>query len=148
HGPGFMHFPKNPRRGYDPAYYKGLTAEKVITKWRAGRKELKFVNPSGKRNEPIDIRSYAHGAFLHLNPDFDALAKKVEAMDTPPPEPEQTVPVVNPQPDQPALPEEPAPAVEPPKPPPPEPVPNTYRVTPPPPVRRVIRGPRRNFATN
>jgi len=150
HGPGFMHFPKNPRRGYDAAYYKGLTAEKVITKWRAGRKELKFVNPSGKRNEPIDIRSYAHGAFLYLNPDFDTLAKKVEAMDAPPPEPEPTVPVVNPQPEQPVQPEEEKPAaVEPPKPePPPEPVPNTYRVTPPPPVRRVIRGPRRNFATN
>lgn len=158
-GPGCMHFPKNPRRGYDLAYFRGLTAERRLKKRVGNLTVVKFVNPSGRRNEPLDVRGYAHGAFTFLNPNFDELAKKVEALQHPPQPPPDPLPVVNPEPVTPPTegatfdPEsgkvEPAAPAEPQPPgPPPQAAPNTYRVTPPPPVRRVIRGPRRNFATN
>lgn len=73
-GPGYMHFPKNPKRGYDSDFFRQLTAEKCVTKWKAGRKTKTFINPSGRRNEALDVRICALVAKELLNPDLTAIA--------------------------------------------------------------------------
>ena len=67
-GPGYCHFP-NGERGYDELYFKGLTAEKLITTYKEGRKIQKWVlRDSGfRRNEPFDIRDYALAAVMIAN---------------------------------------------------------------------------------
>lgn len=75
-GPGYMHFPKEPKRGYDAAYYRQLTAEECTIQWKAGRKVKKFANPSGRRNEALDIRCMALAARELRNPDFASLAEQ------------------------------------------------------------------------
>lgn len=82
-GPGFMHFPKNPHRGYDLPFYRGLVAETCVTKWSAGRKMKSYVNPSKRPNEPLDIRGYAFAVKEILSPDIDSLAAKLNAMSEP-----------------------------------------------------------------
>ena len=71
-GAGYMHFPSH----YDPHYFKGLTAEKLITKYDKGfpRKEWHKIR---ERNEPLDCRVYAYAAMKILNPDFDAIQARV-----------------------------------------------------------------------
>lgn len=71
-----MHFPKDPRRGYDAAYFRQLTAEECTVAWKSGRKVKKFANPSGRRNEALDIRCMAIAARELRNPDFIALAEQ------------------------------------------------------------------------
>ena len=67
-----MHFPAH----YDPHYFKGLTAEKLITKYDKGfpRKEWHKIR---ERNEPLDCRVYAYAAMKILNPDFDAIQARL-----------------------------------------------------------------------
>lgn len=69
-GPGYCHFPKGEERGYDELYFKGLTAEKRVMRYRKGVAmyawELK--NTSFRRNEPLDIRDYATAALEIANP--------------------------------------------------------------------------------
>jgi phage terminase large subunit GpA-like protein len=76
-GPGCTHFPKNPKRGYDHEYFRQLTAESAVTRWKAGRKEIKFIKPAGRRNEALDIRCYARAALELLNPAIDKLSAKI-----------------------------------------------------------------------
>jgi phage terminase large subunit GpA-like protein len=80
-GPGYMHFPKDPKRGYDSAYFRQLTAEECTVVWKAGRKVKKFVNPSGRRNEALDIRCMALAARELRNPDFIALAEQARQIE-------------------------------------------------------------------
>lgn len=74
-GEGYCHFPKETGKGYDLAYFDGLTSEHQVTKIVNGRPtrvwELKKKNA---RNEPFDIRNYATAALELLMPiEFDAL---------------------------------------------------------------------------
>lgn len=59
-GPGYCHFPLNPI--YSERHFRGLTAEKQLTKMVAGRIKLYWENPSGRRNEQLDCRNYAYVA--------------------------------------------------------------------------------------
>ena len=56
--------------GYDENYFKMLTAEHKVTRWKGGRKverwELK--DPAQKRNEAFDVRNYATAALEISNP--------------------------------------------------------------------------------
>lgn len=56
--------------GYDENYFKMLTAEHKVTRWKSGRKverwELK--DPAQKRNEAFDVRNYATAALEISNP--------------------------------------------------------------------------------
>lgn len=72
-GPGYMHFPKT----YDEEYFRQLTAERVITKYRFGLPYRTF-DPEGRRNEALDCRVYAHAALFVLNPAYAALAAKIK----------------------------------------------------------------------
>lgn len=73
-GPNYMHFPKGEDRGYDIKWYLGLLSETEVIKgtvvhWEkiAGR----------KRNEALDCRNYARGAFKVMSIDFDAIAREL-----------------------------------------------------------------------
>lgn len=62
HPPGFCHFPTD----YPIDFFKGLTSEQIKkVKTRSGH-VYTFVNPTGKRNEPLDCRVYAMAAASHL----------------------------------------------------------------------------------
>jgi phage terminase large subunit GpA-like protein len=73
-GPGFCHFPDYPEYGEN--YFKGLTAERLITARKGGRSVLRWECPKGRRNEPLDCRTYATAARYILNPNINALAQK------------------------------------------------------------------------
>lgn len=74
-GPRFMHFPKG--RGYDEAYFKGLTSESCRTEYRKG-KPIRVWKKDRERNEPLDIRVYEMAAEEILNPNYKRLMKAVE----------------------------------------------------------------------
>jgi len=58
-GPGYCHFPRDV--GED--YFKGLTAEHVITKYRAGQVVRVWApKQEGAPNEPLDCRVYSYAA--------------------------------------------------------------------------------------
>lgn len=66
----YCHFPAAEDAGYDENYFKMLTAEHKVTRWKGGRKverwELK--DPAQKRNEAFDVRNYATAALEISNP--------------------------------------------------------------------------------
>lgn len=64
YGPGYCHFPINDN--YDEAYFKGLTVEKSVTKYKFGIPYREWHCPNGARNEPWDCRIYAYAAFKSL----------------------------------------------------------------------------------
>jgi len=78
-GPGYMHFPLNPKAGYDKDYYKQLTAEKAVIKNRGGvnYRVWEKIRP---RNEALDIRVYNHGALCFSNVNLDRLKKRIERL--------------------------------------------------------------------
>ena len=59
-GPGYCHFPL----AYDQRYFEGLTAERVRTKFVRGHAIREWFLPSGRRNEPLDIRVYSLATLL------------------------------------------------------------------------------------
>ena len=64
-GPGFCHFPMEDGRGYDEKFFKGLTSEKKVMRYKMGRPyfawELKDKGEH-RRNEALDCRNYATAA--------------------------------------------------------------------------------------
>ena len=81
-GPGFCHFPREDGRGYDEKYFKGLTSEKKVMRYKMGRPyfawELKDRGEH-RRNEALDCRNYATAAIeisgLPLKKPEDGAAK-------------------------------------------------------------------------
>ena len=68
---GYCHFPSEPERGYDEVYFRGLLSERMVIKRLRGRETVRFeVRDSKTRNEPLDCRVYAMGAYEILNPDL------------------------------------------------------------------------------
>jgi phage terminase large subunit GpA-like protein len=63
-GPGYCHFPINDN--YDEAYFKGLTIEKAVTKYKFGVPYREWWCPDGGRNEPWDCRIYAYAGFKSM----------------------------------------------------------------------------------
>lgn len=70
-GPGYMHFPSN----RDDTWFRQLTAESKVTRYKDGVAFSKFENPSKSRNEALDCRVYALCALQLLNIKWDRLAK-------------------------------------------------------------------------
>lgn len=60
-GPGYMHFP---RRICDEAYFKQLTAEKLVDRTVNGVRKRLWVNTSKGRNEVLDLTVYDYAALL------------------------------------------------------------------------------------
>jgi len=61
--PNYCHFPLEKDRGYNKDYFKGLTAERMVQRYKKGRAVWEWVLKQGiKRNEPFDLRNYARAA--------------------------------------------------------------------------------------
>ena len=83
-GPGYMHFPME----RDDEYFRQLTAEKIITKYSQGRAKRAWIK-TRTRNEALDVRVYALGAFALLNTNVNRLANKLENTRPVPVEPKE-----------------------------------------------------------
>jgi len=70
-GAGYCHFPLK----YDEEYFRQLTAEKIVTKYRRGFKKREWVL-TRSRNEALDCRVYALASLTVLNADLQMLAKQ------------------------------------------------------------------------
>jgi phage terminase large subunit GpA-like protein len=69
-GPGYMHFPSD----RDETWFRQLTAETKVTRYKNGVPFSRFENPSKARNEALDCRVYAQGALQLLNVNWKRLA--------------------------------------------------------------------------
>lgn len=70
-GPGYMHFPSD----RDETWFRQLTAETKVTRYRDGVPFARFENPSKARNEALDCRVYALAALQVMNVNWDRLAE-------------------------------------------------------------------------
>lgn len=59
-GPGCMHFPV----GLSSEYYRGLVAERLVTKYVKGYLRTFWEKEETQRNEPLDLEVYAYAAAL------------------------------------------------------------------------------------
>ena len=77
YGAGYCHFPVK----YNEEYFRQLTAEKVISKYRRGfrKREWVLMRP---RNEALDCRVYAVSAFILLNADLNTIAQRQKKFQT------------------------------------------------------------------
>ena len=73
-GAGYCHFPQ----GRSAEYFRGLTAEKAVTKFLKGFPRIEWHKTSGARNEPLDCRVYAFAALILRAPQFDKLAYRLK----------------------------------------------------------------------
>ncbi len=97
--PGYCHFPAH----YTDDYFNGLTSEKKVPQYKKGRAIKVYVpKKKGIRNEPLDLRVYNLAALKILNPNFKALALRMERITpkstTPAPEKSPDNGTVNPPP--------------------------------------------------
>lgn len=77
-GAKYCHFPRDERCGYDANYFNGLLSEKKVMKTERGRTRWAWVVlPGHERNEPLDCRNYALAAFRTIDPDMDAMEKRL-----------------------------------------------------------------------
>lgn len=77
-GPKFCHFPRGEARGYDLAFFNGLLSEKLVLKTDRGRTRWAWEKlPGHERNEALDCRNYALAALRVLDPDMDAVEKRL-----------------------------------------------------------------------
>lgn len=78
-GPKYCHFPKHPDAGYDFNYFTGLLSEVEETRTERGRTRTVWKKlPGHERNEPLDIRNYAYAALNALDPDMDAVERRLK----------------------------------------------------------------------
>jgi phage terminase large subunit GpA-like protein len=82
-GPGFCHFPQS----YGPAFFKMLVAEKRVLTYTNGRPTHRWVLKKGTRNEALDLRVYGLALLALLNPNLEALAKRLGPSAEKPPAP-------------------------------------------------------------
>ena len=71
-GSGYCHFPDT----YDEEYFRQLTAEKRVTKYVKGFPRSEWVKTRA-RNEALDVRSYAIGAYAALNTNINKVAERL-----------------------------------------------------------------------
>ncbi len=70
-GKNYCHFPIEEDKGYDEAYFKGLTSEKRVNVVKKGVRKSEWKLVSGRRNEPLDLRNYAFAALRIANPNLE-----------------------------------------------------------------------------
>lgn len=77
-GAKYCHFPLGEERGYDATYFRGLLSEKLVRKTERGRTRWVWEKIKGHdRNEPLDCRDYALAGFRILDPDLDAVERRL-----------------------------------------------------------------------
>jgi phage terminase large subunit GpA-like protein len=90
-GAKFCHFPKDEAAGYDVEYFNGLLSEHlVLTNTKRGTRWAWEKLPGHQRNEPLDCRNYANAGLRIINPDMDALERRLKGAELPPKEAAQT----------------------------------------------------------
>ena len=83
-GPRYCHFPRDERmsdgsnRGYTIEYFQGLYSEVKKYKTINGVKKP-YWDVVYARNEPFDIRNYAHAAINLVQPDFNSIRENIGA---------------------------------------------------------------------
>jgi phage terminase large subunit GpA-like protein len=78
-GAKYCHFPKGEERGYDINYFNGLLSEKlVLSRTRSGNHWTWEKLPGHTRNEALDCRDYAMAGFKIIDPDMDAVEKRLK----------------------------------------------------------------------
>ena len=82
-GKRYMHFPMEPRAGYDLEYFRGLLSEKQIVKRKAGQNVLSWEKIY-ERNEPLDCRNYARACYRYFNWNFDKAERMLRGEDMEP----------------------------------------------------------------
>lgn len=88
-GPKYCHFPRDNDRGYDINFFNGLLSEKLVMKNERGRTRWVWEKLKGhERNEALDCRNYALAAFRILDPDLDAVERRLRGLDSPEKQPE------------------------------------------------------------
>lgn len=88
-GPKYCHFPRDNDRGYDINFFNGLLSEKLVMKTERGRTRWAWEKLKGhERNEALDCRNYALAAFRILDPDLDAVERRLRGLDSPGKQPE------------------------------------------------------------
>jgi phage terminase large subunit GpA-like protein len=75
-GPGYCWFPND----RDETYFKGLTCEKMVTRYVKGQPVREWHKPDRARNEPLDCRNYAYAALKANLPSFRRLAERFAAL--------------------------------------------------------------------
>lgn len=73
-GPGYMHHPAD----YGAAYFEQLTSERKVLTYEKGRNVTKWVLPSGKRNEALDLKVYNFAAYHILKPAMQAVKARFD----------------------------------------------------------------------
>ena len=90
-GPKFCHFPRDPDAGYDLTFFNGLLSEKLVMKSERGRTRWAWVKlPGHERNEALDCRNYALAALRVLDPDMDAVARRLKGLGNRPEKPDSS----------------------------------------------------------
>ena len=78
-GPKYCHFNRAPEAGYDYRYFTGLMSEVQEETLERGRKRTVWKVLKGhERNEPLDCRNYAVAALRVLDPDMDAVERRLK----------------------------------------------------------------------
>lgn len=87
-GAKYCHFPADPGAGYDQTFFSGLLSERMVMKTERGRTRWAWVKiPGHERNEALDCRNYALAAFRVLDPDMDAVERRLKNLPAPKKEP-------------------------------------------------------------
>lgn len=81
-GPRYMHFPKDYSRGYDLEFFRGLISEKMVLHRRQGQTVINWEK-TYERNEPLDCRNYARGAYKYFRWDFDRMERLLNGIQEP-----------------------------------------------------------------
>lgn len=80
-GPKFMHFSAEPDAGYDMNYFNGLLSEKMVLAHTSRGDVWRWEKiPGHERNEALDCRNYAMAALKIINPDMDAVERRLKGL--------------------------------------------------------------------
>ena len=81
-GPKYCHFPLNQEAGYNADFFNGLLSEKLVQKVEKGRMRMYWEKlPGHERNEALDCRNYALAAITALDPDFEAVERRLKGLE-------------------------------------------------------------------
>lgn len=78
----YCHFPLGEERGYDINYFNGLLSEHLVrTRTRRGDRWAWEKIQGHERNEALDCRNYAMAGIRIVDPDLDAIERRLKGLD-------------------------------------------------------------------